>query len=58
MLCRDRLYWISDSEPPKNISQSFYFNIDDVIYRIFRNYNMMHSIKILDHLILLKLICL
>ena len=26
----DRLYWISDSAPPKNVSKSFYFNIDNV----------------------------
>jgi hypothetical protein len=52
----DRLYWISDSEPPKNINQSFYFNIDNVQYTLLRIYNMMHSIKILDLLILLKLI--
>lgn len=26
----DRLYWISDSSPPKNLSKAFYFNIDDV----------------------------
>lgn len=26
----DRLYWISDLKPPTNISNSFYFNIDEV----------------------------
>lgn len=26
----ERLYWVSDSEPPKNVSRSFYFNIDNV----------------------------
>jgi hypothetical protein len=26
----DRLYWISDVKPPTNISNSFYFNIDNV----------------------------
>jgi hypothetical protein len=52
----DRLYWISDSEPPKNINQSFYFNIDNVQHTLLRIYNMIHSIKILDLLTLLKLI--
>ena len=26
----DRLYWISDSKPPQNISNAFFFNIDNV----------------------------
>lgn len=26
----DRLYWISDTQPPKNVAKSFYFNIDNV----------------------------
>lgn len=26
----DRLYWISDASPPKNLSKAFYFNVDDV----------------------------
>ncbi len=33
----DRLYWLSDSEPPKNISESFYFNIDNVKMRIIQD---------------------
>lgn len=27
---QDRLYWISDTQPPKNVAKSFYFNIDNV----------------------------
>ena len=26
----DKLFWISDATPPKNIPKSFYFNIDNV----------------------------
>ena len=30
----ERLYWISDIKPPTNVSNSFYFNIDDVFFMI------------------------
>lgn len=29
-LFQERLYWISDVKPPTNVSNSFYFNIDEV----------------------------
>ncbi len=33
----DRLFWISDSSPPKNLTKAFYFNIDDVNLRWFQD---------------------
>jgi len=33
----DRLYWISDSSPPKNLNKAFYFNIDDVFFILFKD---------------------
>ena len=29
----DKLYWVSDTSPPKNMAKSFYFNIDNVCSR-------------------------
>ncbi len=41
-----RLYWISDSEPPKNIAKSFYFNIDNVPARPRRTWSTTVSTRI------------
>jgi cell division cycle 14 len=35
-LLKDKLYWISDAQPPKNIPNAFFFNIDnDLTYSPF-----------------------
>lgn len=34
----DKLYWISDAQPPKNIPNAFFFNIDnDLTYAPFNS---------------------
>ena len=35
-IIKDRLYWISDYEPPKNQLESFYFCVDNVNSNWFR----------------------
>lgn len=35
--CLDRLYWYCNSDPPKNVPDSFFFNIDPVL--VYQGYN-------------------
>lgn len=35
----DRLYWLSDDKPPKNIQRAMYFSIDDKYQYIPFNYD-------------------
>ena len=33
----DRLYWYCNQEPPKNVADSFFFNVDNVL--VYQGYN-------------------
>lgn len=33
-----RLYWYANDIPPKNVHDSYFFNVDDVIFSIFSCY--------------------
>jgi cell division cycle 14 len=37
VICVGRLYWYCNADPPKNVPESFFFNIDSVL--VYQGYN-------------------